>query len=54
MELELDIDGEKVGPLFKARKEGHEGHRYPDNVNDWFSTAIGKQVIVLRSASAKL
>ena len=54
MELELDIDGEKVGPLFKARKSNHEGHRYPDNVNEWFSTAIGKQVIVLHSAPTKL
>lgn len=27
----------------------HEGHQYPDDVNDWFSAAIGKKVIAIHS-----
>ena len=47
--LEMDIDPEKeLGELIECNK-GYAGFKYPDDVCKWFSAAIDKDVVVLRS-----
>lgn len=48
--LKLDLDITKpVGPLFKGLK--HEGHQYPDEICNWFSAAINRNVVAVHSAA---
>jgi len=44
----LSLDVRPKGNLFKALN--HEGYLHPNEVNDWFSAAINKQVFALHSA----
>lgn len=49
--LPLDVDPKKIGKLFKAAN--HEGYLYPEYINQWFSQAIGKKVMLLHSSGEK-
>lgn len=44
----MDIT-KNTGSLVKGKK--HEGYKYPENINEWFSAAIGKQVFAIHTAS---
>jgi len=51
--LELNVDPKTIGEYWVGLK-GKEGHIYPDKVNKWFSTAIGRDVVLLHSAMDRL
>ena len=47
--IDLAVRGESVGPLHQCKK--YAGHRYPPDINLWFSTAIQREVILAHASS---
>lgn len=53
IKIELDVDPASIGELMKSLK-GHEGHKYPDQVNNWFSVAIDRKVCLIHSSNERI
>lgn len=49
--MRISLDSSPSGNLFKGLN--HEGYPYPDDINEWFSTAIGKKVVLLHSSGTR-
>jgi uncharacterized protein YcbX len=49
--LTINLDESPAGNLFKGAN--HEGYLYPDEINLWFSKAIGRKVLLLHSSGAR-
>ena len=47
--LEMDIDPEAELGEYIQCNNGYAGYKYPEDVCKWFSAAIDKDVVVLRS-----
>jgi hypothetical protein len=51
MVIDLDVDPAQIGEIFKGMK--HEGHLYPQKVNDWFSAAIDRKICLVHSSNQR-